>query len=83
MNITIDCTHIRTREDLYAAMDRSLPLPCGHSLDALHDVLTSITGTIRLEGWEEACAALGKYGQAAKKAVAHAALENEKLDILF
>ena len=55
----------------------------GGNLDALHDCLTTLSGTLRLENWETAQARLGKYGLAAKKAIASAGLENTGLDILL
>ena len=85
MNVTVDCSSIKTREDLHRIFSTALSFPdwYGNNLDALHDQLTSLTGTIRLEAWEEAEAALGKYGTAAKKAIAAAGFENSKLDIVF
>ena len=85
MNMTVDCTRIRTREDLHRVFSEALSLPesYGKNLDALHDVLTSINGTIRLKGWNEAREALGRYGNVAEKVLSAAALENEKLDVIY
>ena len=85
MNVTIDCASIESRADLHRVFAEALSFPSwyGHNLDALHDVLTSLSGTIRLENWETAEEKLGKYGLSAKKVIAHAALENEKLVIIF
>lgn len=82
---TIDCTDIRTREDLYRVFREALRFPTwyGSNLDALHDCLTSLSGTVRLENWEAAEAALGKYGLAARRAITDAAFENEKLDLIL
>lgn len=84
-NITIDCTSIRTREDFHRIFAQKLSFPdwYGNNLDALHDCLSSMRGTIRLENWESAEAALGKYGIAARRAMAAAALENTELDLIF
>ena len=85
MNVTIDCTQICSREDLHRIFAQALSLPdtYGRNLDALHDVLTSIRGTLRLEGWQEAREALGRYGAMAEKAITAAALENETLDVIL
>lgn len=85
MNVTIDCGSIKTREDLHSTFAQALSFPAwyGNNLDALHDQLTTLTGTLRLENWEAAEASLEKYGIAARKAIAAAGLENKKLDILI
>ena len=83
--VCIDCSEIVTREDLHRIFARELSFPAwyGKNLDALHDCLTSHSGTIRLENWEEAQQRLGKYGLSAKKAIAAAGLENENLIIIL
>lgn len=85
MNVTIACGGIRSREELHRVFAQALALPetYGRNLDALHDVLTDMTGTLRLEDWEQAREALGRYGMMAEKAIAAAAMENEKLDVIF
>ena len=85
MHVTIDCTRIHTKEDLHRIFAEALSFPdwYGNNLDALHDCLTSLSGTIRLEGWEDAEARLGKYGIAAKKAILSAGLQNKALDIIL
>ena len=82
---TIDCASIRTREDLHSVFREALQLPAwyGCNLDALHDCLTSLTGTVRLVNWEIAETALGKYGLAARRAITEAALENANLDLIL
>ena len=81
----IDCAQIATRDDLHRIFRESLCFPSwyGNNLDALHDSLPTLSGTLRLENWETAQARLGKYGLAAKKAIASAGLENTGLDILL
>lgn len=85
MNITIDCAAIGSREQLHHTFAQALSFPAwyGNNLDALHDQLTSLSGTIRLENWETAEEKLGKYGFSAKKAILHAALKNEKLIVIL
>ena len=86
MDVTvIDCAGIFTREDLHRVFSQALQFPdwYGNNLDALHDCLTSLSGTVRLENWEVAENNLGRYGLAAKKAIAAAALENTELDLVF
>ena len=79
----IDCTQIKTREDLHRIFRETLSFPqwYGNNLDALHDCLTEITGKVRLLDWETAEARLGTYGQKAKKVISSAALENRNLDL--
>ena len=83
--VIIDCTNISTREALCDAIAKHLKTPVwfGRNLDALHDCLCTLSGTLRLEHWAEAETALGKYGTAARRAIAAAGLENTKLDIIF
>lgn len=85
MHVTIDCAPIGSREDFHRIFAEALSFPAwyGSNLDALHDLLTSLSGTIRLENWELAEEALGKYGASAKKVILHAALENEKLLVIL
>lgn len=83
--IVIDCAAIHTREDLHRIFAQALSFPgwYGNNLDALHDCLTSLSGTVRLENWDTAEARLGKYGLATKKAIANAAFENPNLEIIL
>ena len=85
MNITIDCAAIENRQDLHRIFSESLSFPSwyGQNLDALHDCLTSLSGTVRLENWAVAQERLGKYGLSARKVIAQAALENESLLVIF
>ena len=79
----IDCTLIKTREDLHRIFREALSFPewYGNNLDALYDFLTEVTGKVRLLEWETAEAALGAYGKKAKKVIAAAALQNTALDL--
>lgn len=79
----IDCTQIKTREDLHRIFRETLSFPeyYGNNLDALHDCLTELSGKIRLLEWETAEANLGSYGEKAKKVIATAALHNKDLDL--
>lgn len=85
MNITIDCAAIGSREEFHRIFAEALHFPSwyGHNLDALHDQLTTLSGTVRLENWDITEEKLGRYGLAAKKVIAHAALENETLLVIF
>ena len=85
MNVTIDCSRIQSKEDLHRIFSEALSFPAwyGKNLDALHDCLTVLSGTIRLENWEEVEARLGKYGTAAKKAIVSAGFENTELIIIL
>ena len=81
--IILDCTQIKTKEDLHRIFRETLCFPeyYGNNLDALYDCLAEITGKVRLLDWETAENSLGDYGAKAKKAIAAAALRNEKLDL--
>lgn len=81
----IDCSKIQTKEDLHRIFRETLSFPdyYGNNLDALHDCLTEVTGTVRLLDWDTAEARLGSYGAKAKKVIAAAALQNTKLDLYF
>lgn len=81
--IIIDCTKIKTREDLHRIFRETLSFPdwYGNNLDALHDCLTEISGKVRLLDWEAAEVHLGTYGKQAKKVIAAAALHNTDLDL--
>ena len=83
--IIIDCGTIETKADFHAALAAALSFPAyyGNNLDALHDCLTSLTGKVRLENWETAEEALGRYGLAARKAITAAALENTALELIL
>ena len=79
----IDCSKIRTREDLHTLFRDALGFPqwYGGNLDALYDCLTEISGKVRLLDWETAEVRLGVYGKKAKKVIAAAALYNTALDL--
>ena len=79
----IDCSAIRTKEDLHRIFRETLSFPewYGNNLDALYDCLTECTGTIRLMDWDIAENHLGAYGKKAKKVIATAALHNTALDL--
>lgn len=85
MNICIDCSAIMSQESFHEILASSLSFPSwyGNNLDSLHDCLTSLSGTVRLENWEIAEERLGKYGHAAKKVLLHSALENEALILIL
>ena len=80
---TIDCTQIRTKEDLHRIFRDTLGFPewYGNNLDALYDCLTEISGRVRLLDWDAAEIQLGSYGKKAKKVIAAAALRNTNLDL--
>ena len=62
----IDCTKIKTREDLHRIFRETLVFPewYGNNLDALHDCLMERNVMeIEVEHAEEMLAALGKYGE--------------------
>ena len=79
----IDCTQIKSREDLHRIFRETLAFPdwYGNNLDALYDCLTGLSGKVRLLDWETAEARLGPYGAKAKKVIATAALQNTDLDL--
>ena len=79
----IDCTQIKTPEDLHRIFREALSFPewYGSNLDALYDCLTALSGKVRLLEWETAEVRLGSYGAKAKKVIATAALHNTDLDL--
>ena len=79
----IDCTQIKTKEDLHRVFRDTLCFPdwYGNNLDALYDCLSGCSGKVRLLDWETAENNLGSYGKKAKKVIATAALRNEELDL--
>ena len=79
----IDCSEVRTREDLHRLFRETLNFPqwYGNNLDALYDCLTDCTGKVRLLNWDIAETNLGSYGAKAKKVIASAALRNTELDL--
>ena len=81
--IIIDCSPIRTKEDLHSIFREALSFPdwYGNNLDALYDCLTDFTGKVRILNWEIAEERLGNYGTKSKKVIAAAALHNTALDL--
>ena len=81
--VTIDCSQIRTKDDLHRIFRETLAFPewYGNNLDALHDCLTAISGTVRLFDWETAQQNLGPYGAKATKVMTLAAFHNTALDL--
>ena len=79
----IDCSLVRSREDLHRLFRETLAFPdwYGNNLDALYDCLTDCSGKLRLLNWEAAEEQLGTYGRKAKKVIAAAALCNSALDL--
>ena len=62
----IDCTRIKTKEDLHRIFRETLRFPewYGNNLDALYDCLMERNVMeIEVEHAEEMLAALGKYGE--------------------
>ena len=79
----IDCTRIKTKEDLHRIFRETLRFPewYGNNLVALYDCLSEASGKVRLLDWETAEVSLGAYGTKAKKVIAAAALRNTDLDL--
>ena len=85
MQISIDCNTIQSRESFHQVFASALSFPewYGSNLDSLHDCLTSLSGTVRLDNWEAAEECLGSYGRSARKVLLQAALENESLILIL
>ena len=79
----IDCSAIRTKEDLHRLFREALSFPewYGNNLDALYDCLTECKRTARLPEWDTAKSSLVAYGKKAQKVIAAAALHNTALDL--
>ena len=83
----IDCTKIKSREDLHRIFRETLSFPdwYGNNLDALYDQLTSIgvDTQVILQNWTEAEAALDRYAVCARQAMEDAQQNNPKLKIVL
>ena len=85
--VTIDCVIISDKESFHAIMEEKLEFPIwyGKNLDALHDCLTEVFTSTRIEftNWSRLEDALGRYAAAIRRAVNHAAQENPCIEIVY
>ena len=85
--ITLDAALFTDREAAFAAMRDAIPQegPFGRSLDALHDVLTSIgePTEITVLHFDAAERALGEYAASLALVLAASASENGRLTVSF
>lgn len=83
MDVTIDCRLLTSRDALHQIFSEALSLPeyYGKNLDALHDCLTSISGTIHLKNWDQN--GLEKAAIPVRKVLQAAMLHNPNLSIFF
>ena len=83
MQITIDCSEIRTQEDFHEIMAARLRLPSwyGRNLDALYDCLTDlhVPVTVCLINVQALINRLGSYGRAAINCMEQAERENGEM----
>lgn len=85
--LTISLSGIYIPDEFHARLGDYLPLPdyYGANLDALHDVLTSLSGEWQIHFTEcaEAEAMMEKYMKKLRKMCANACQENDGLCITF
>lgn len=86
--IVLDGSLMSTREEAHGYLSRRLDLPdyCGKNLDALYDVLSAdLPEPTRLVIYrrEALAQSLGGYGAALLDALADAARENPRLQVVF
>lgn len=86
-DLVISLSGIYIPDEFHARLGDYLPLPAyyGANLDALHDVLTSLTGEwqIRFTDCSEAEAMMEKYMKKLRRMCANACRENTGLCITF
>lgn len=85
--ITLNLTACKTREALHGCIRQALSFPAyyGMNLDALADMLTSLSQPLRLIVCYPAtpCDALADYWPRLLRVLDNAALENENLQIIY
>lgn len=83
--MTLDCTQIQNRDDLFRLFGECFPHCIGRNLDALHDHLTSLSAPTELiiKNWPAAEKALGRYANALKRMLNDAEAENPLLTIHY
>ena len=85
--ITLDAARFTDRKALYEALREAIPHDgaFGESLDALHDVLTSIgrQTELRIVHFDKAEQALGDYAERLALVLAASASQNRRLTVVF
>lgn len=83
--MTLDCSQIQTREDLFRLFRELFPGDFGNNLDALHDHLTSLPepAELTLLNWSHAEASLGRYAKALNRMLTDSETENPLLTIHY
>ena len=82
----LDCGQMTSRESLHTYLKQQLHLPeyYGHNLDALFDCLTELTQPVCLEFSNlDRLVPLGNYGEALMATFRDAALENNRLQLVY
>ncbi len=82
---SVDLAGARTRDDIHDKLAQGLGLTesYGRNLDALHDVLTSMEGQVRITGIRETDDDLDEYLTRLRTVCFDADRENYLLDIVF
>lgn len=79
--LTIDCGEIHSKEEFFSALDGITPPYFGKNLDALHDVLTELSGEILLKNFGELEKNLPCYAGCIKKVLGDSERENHALRV--
>ena len=83
--MTLNCTEIHSREDLFRLFHGIFSGEFANNLDALHDTLTSLPHQTELTllNWTAAEEVLGHYAKALRRMLADAETENPLLTIHY
>ncbi|HIU64707.1 MAG TPA: barstar family protein [Candidatus Avacidaminococcus intestinavium] len=83
--LLLDGRNLKTKEQVHAYLARQtfFPATYGYNLDALFDVLTSVTGcVIKVRYRQSLLDNLGSYGVSLLNVIAEAAKENKHLQVV-
>lgn len=81
----INLKKVESTADLYNIIETKLRTPeyFGRNLDALHDILTDMSGTVEFRSFGKAKAALGEYGDSLEEMLRAASAESERIEIIL
>ena len=79
--VTIYCDAIKSKHDFYSSLDGITPEYFGKNLDALHDVLTEISGTVRFVDYEKLRENLGSFADGVARVLDDSKRENHEFDV--
>lgn len=79
--ITVNCGEIHSKNEFFSALDGITPPYFGKNLDALHDVLTEMSGVILVKNFGELEKNLPCYAGCIKKVLCDSEEENHSLRV--